>query len=296
MFSSFRNRFGIPGVISVIALVFAMFGGAYAASNSGGGDATASAKKNLAKKGARGPKGAKGAPGATGPAGPAGPAGPQGPGGAKGADGANGSDGANGANGSNGVNGKTVLSGTTTPTGGVGTDGDFYIETDVSKIYGPKAAGTWPAGVELKGPKGDEGSPWTAGGTLPAGKTLTGAWAFGPVPPTTTFAEVRVPISFPVRLPATLDAAHVHHTGSTNFAANCTGTANNPTAAPGHLCVYTGAFLNGSYASTPIYPAHNSAFGGAGASTAGAVLQFNSTHATSPGFGNGAFAVTAPNP
>ncbi len=43
MFSTLRTRFGIPGVISVIALVFAMFGGAYAASNSsGGGKATAS--------------------------------------------------------------------------------------------------------------------------------------------------------------------------------------------------------------------------------------------------------------
>ena len=51
MFSTLRNRFGIPGVISVIALVFAMFGGAYAASNSsGGGKATASAK---AKKDAK---------------------------------------------------------------------------------------------------------------------------------------------------------------------------------------------------------------------------------------------------
>jgi len=50
MLSPLRNRFGIPGVISVIALVFAMFGGAYAASNSGdgptaSGKATASAKR-----------------------------------------------------------------------------------------------------------------------------------------------------------------------------------------------------------------------------------------------------------
>jgi hypothetical protein len=51
MFSTLRNRFGIPGVISVIALVFAMLGGAYAANNSsGGGKATASAK---VKKGPR---------------------------------------------------------------------------------------------------------------------------------------------------------------------------------------------------------------------------------------------------
>ncbi|HKB50891.1 MAG TPA: hypothetical protein VKC63_05620, partial [Solirubrobacterales bacterium] len=67
MLSPLRNRFGIPGVISVIALVFAMLGGAYAASDNGSGKATASAK---AKAGPRGPRGK------TGPAGPAGPAGP----------------------------------------------------------------------------------------------------------------------------------------------------------------------------------------------------------------------------
>src|SRR6188472_2090585 len=99
MFSTLRNRFGIPGVISVIALVFAMFGGAYAASNSsGGGKATASAK---AKKGPRGPKGA------TGPAGPAGPAGPTG---AKGDAGAPGANGTNGAPGTPGAAGKSVTS------------------------------------------------------------------------------------------------------------------------------------------------------------------------------------------
>ena len=31
MFSLLRNRFGIPGVISVVVLVFAMSGGAFAA-------------------------------------------------------------------------------------------------------------------------------------------------------------------------------------------------------------------------------------------------------------------------
>ena len=91
MFSTLRMKFGIPGVISVIALVFAMFGGAYAASNSSGGhNATASAK---AKQGPRGKTGK------TGPAGPLGPVGPQGSSGANGKDGANGSNGETGATG-----------------------------------------------------------------------------------------------------------------------------------------------------------------------------------------------------
>src|SRR5262245_60915 len=98
MLSPLRNRFGIPGVISVVALVFAMLGGAYAASNNDNGKATASAK---AKRGPKGPKGATG---------PTGPAGPQGPAGANGKDGSNG---ANGQEGTNGTNGKSVaVSGT----------------------------------------------------------------------------------------------------------------------------------------------------------------------------------------
>jgi hypothetical protein len=107
MFSTLRTRFGIPGVISVIALVFAMFGGAYAASNSsGGGKATAS--KSKAKKGPRGPRGA------TGPAGPAGAQGPAGPAGARGDAGANGANGATGPTGPTGATGATGFSGFTT--------------------------------------------------------------------------------------------------------------------------------------------------------------------------------------
>jgi hypothetical protein len=78
-----RNRFGIPGVVSVIALVFAMIGGAYAAGGpSGSSQATTSAKK--AKRGPRGPKGATGPAGPAGLKGDAGPQGPPGPQGLKG--------------------------------------------------------------------------------------------------------------------------------------------------------------------------------------------------------------------
>lgn len=81
MFTVFRSKFGIPGVISMMALVFAMIGGAYAASSDGGGEATASAK---------GKRGKPGKTGKTGPTGATGAAGPQGPAGAKGDAGANG--------------------------------------------------------------------------------------------------------------------------------------------------------------------------------------------------------------
>ncbi|KSB88503.1 hypothetical protein AS593_15500 [Caulobacter vibrioides] len=42
-----------------------------------------------------------------------------------------------------------LLSGTTPPTPGDGADGDFWINTTAWMIYGPKAAGAWPAGVDL---------------------------------------------------------------------------------------------------------------------------------------------------
>jgi len=57
--------------------------------------------------------------------------------------------GANGTNGTNGTNGNTVLSGAVNPTGGTGVDGDFYINTVSNTIFGPKAGGVWPAGVNL---------------------------------------------------------------------------------------------------------------------------------------------------
>jgi hypothetical protein len=99
MFSTIRRhlRLSPAGVVAVIALVFAMAGGAFAANHSGSG-ATASAK---AKKGPRGPKGATGAAGAQGPAGPAGK------------DGTNGTNGTTGATGATGQTGATGFSGFT---------------------------------------------------------------------------------------------------------------------------------------------------------------------------------------
>ena len=77
----------------------------------------------------------------SGPAGPQGEQGPQGPPGEDGADGAD---------------GKTVLSGAGAPDPTDGADGDFYIDTVTSTLYGPKAT-TWPTGVSLIGPQGESG-------------------------------------------------------------------------------------------------------------------------------------------
>jgi hypothetical protein len=243
MLSPLRNRFGIPGAISVIALVFAMLGGAYAASNDGG-KATASAK---AKRGPRGPRG---------PQGPAGPAGPQGPAGAKGDNGAAGANGKDGANGINGTNGAA---------GATGEDGKSVTSSPVP-LGEPTCDEQGGAEYEVEGGEatlicnGKEGSPWTAAGTLPPGATESGVWS-SQVSAETITADVEnetkevqigassfvVPISFPIKLPFQLHEEHIHFgkAGEVPFSSSCPGTLGNPQAAPGELCVYkTGTSLS----------------------------------------------------
>lgn len=58
-----------------------------------------------------------------------------------------------GTSGTNGTNGNTVLNGSANPTSGQGVNGDFFLNTTTSTLFGPKAAGAWPgSGVSLVGP------------------------------------------------------------------------------------------------------------------------------------------------
>jgi hypothetical protein len=74
-----------------------------------------------------------------------------------GEDGADGVDGVDGDDGLPGVAGNTIISGTGAPDNSLGVDGDYYKDTASNMFYGPKAAGAWPAGVDLKGDQGDPG-------------------------------------------------------------------------------------------------------------------------------------------
>jgi hypothetical protein len=270
MFSTLRNRFGIPGVISVIALVFAMFGGAYAASNSSGGPkATASAK---AKKGPKGPKGATG---------PAGPAGPQGPAGANGKDGSNGS---NGTPGTAGTPGKSVVTASFEGTGEPA--GEPCEENGGNSIKVEGSAETRYACNGAEGAQGNPGSPWTAGGTLPVGSTETGAWD---IPPTTTgevgqvFGEATM--SFPIQLTQALDASHVHYINPAELevslneegelveepSTQCLGNATSPSATSGNFCLYAARMTAGAFAvSGAIHNPAQEVAGAAGTGKAGA--------------------------
>jgi hypothetical protein len=275
MFSTLRNRFGIPGVISVIALIFAMFGGAYAASNSsGGGKATASAK---AKQGPRGKTGKTGPAGPAGPTGPAGPAGPAGPGGAKGDAGA---PGTNGTNGTNGANGTSVLaSNEATGTANCEGRGGSKFVTGATTTFACN---------------GKDGIGGGGGGGLPAtlgtGETETGTFAYN--------AEQEgafLPISFNVPLSAALDASHVIFApafGTNPDPTHCPGNASTPEASSGYLCLYgfaANATFNGSV--SPDFAA-----GAEGTGTAGAILKFAREPLGEPPnlsiFVTGAWAVT----
>jgi hypothetical protein len=68
-----------------------------------------------------------------------------------------GTQGAAGNDGDDGADGNSILNGTGAPSGGTGVDGDFYIDTNASEIYGPKS-GTWPSAVSLVGPQGAAGA------------------------------------------------------------------------------------------------------------------------------------------
>ena len=108
-----------------------------------------------------------------------------------------GSTGPQGTAGTNGSNGNTLLSGNTDPSAGTGANGDFYLNTASNKIFGPKAAGTWPAGVSLVGPQGSSGANYTVpkAPVLATGQQKSyavgddGDWMIGAASPSTRFFD-----------------------------------------------------------------------------------------------------------
>ena len=55
------------------------------------------------------------------------------------------------------VGGAALLSGVGAPSGAIGVDGDFYINTATSEIYGPKTAGSWGSPTSMIGATGPTG-------------------------------------------------------------------------------------------------------------------------------------------
>jgi hypothetical protein len=198
MFSRLRKHFGIPGILAVFALVFAMLGGAYAAKKQGFVITKLSQIKPSVRNQLKGNQGPQGDPGARGPEGPRGPQG-------------------------------------------------------------------------APGAPGAPGSPWTAGGVLPSGATLVGSWSAEnewATAENNVQQFARAPISFGIPLSAapnvrlfnegiffTVNSAGVFvlppdtsPEAEENFEAVCPGTADNPDATSGNLCIYTDNADSASYA------------------------------------------------
>ena len=85
--------------------------------------------------------------------------------GLEGLQGKQGIQGLTGATGPAGANGSNILQGITTLTDDMGVDGDFYFNSALRIIYGPKKNGLWPEGVNLTGGTGATGATGATGVT-----------------------------------------------------------------------------------------------------------------------------------
>jgi hypothetical protein len=287
MFSAMRRRlhFSPATVVAGLALVFAMSGGAYAAKKyliTSTKQISPSVLKAL--QGKAGVAGAVGAPGAAGAQGPAGPAGPAGPKGETGSSGKEGKQGEPGKAGKDGVTGKSV-EGVAIAPGDPGCEGRGGVEYAIEGSTESKEVCT-----------GKEGSPWTAGGTLPPGATETGAWSFNAseassIAPGAPMGNgknhtVFVPISFSVPLSAPItESAKIHFVGETGDGVNCKGTVKEPKALPGQLCIYWAEYENAEFNSV-----RSTEYISPGTSKAGAFIQFEEVKDGANGAGS--WAVT----
>lgn len=71
-----------------------------------------------------------------------------------------------GAAGAAGADGRTILSGSGAPSSGLGSNGDFYIDTAATALYGPKTAGAWGSATSLIGPTGSTGAAGADGNSV----------------------------------------------------------------------------------------------------------------------------------
>jgi hypothetical protein len=290
MLQRFRNQVGTAGlIISIVALVAALGGGAYAASGGLSGKQKKEVEK-IAKKFA-------GKPGPIGATGPAGSNGTNGSNGAKGEAGTAGTTGKDGTSGTNGTNGSPGASVEAIPI----NTGEPECDGEGGAFY--EVEGSTEPAVEIC--NGKEGSPWVAGG-LPAGKTEMGQWAVGKLGTVTVGAPgaeetvavqanpVYMPISFTVPLleGKSVTPHYVNPAGEeeeestpTGPATICTGSVSTPTAPAGVLCLYTNVSTNATFEFWVNASGGSARTGRTGTFNVGA-----------NGFARGDWAMTAPTP
>ncbi len=155
-------------------------------------------------------------------------AGPRGPAGAAGAVGATGPAGATGATGEKGLigaRGPAGAKGDTGPRGEQGEQGEKGEQGDPGE----------------QGEQGDQGDPGALLAAVPSGETLVGHWGVtGTVP-----ADQAVSTSISYTFPVLGDVEPIMLPLDSSGSLECPGTAEEPAAAPGHLCIFTDASVNG---------------------------------------------------
>jgi hypothetical protein len=307
MFQKLRNHLSYANVAATMALVFALTGGAVAATSHGGGGSpakaaasvtpVATAAKKKAKAPVRGPAGPKGATGAAGPAGAAGPVGATGPGGPQGPAGTNGTNGT-GVQGEKGEKGEAGAAGES-------VKNKAYTGSECPEGGSEFKVGTKTPTYACNGEKG----VIHPGETLPPEASEYGTWAVTGV---SGEAVVWASFSFPVPLAAPLvgeatscelgtgcpvhfisgDKEVTQAAGEVPAPAACSGDAEDPTAAPGNFCVYLGEGRNYRTNSSLIRAIKNQSYGKLGVGTDGATETF--VVEETPAEAWGSWAVTAP--
>lgn len=233
MFSIVRRNMTYANLALTVALVFAISGGAYAASKY-----LITLTKQIS------PKVLKALEGKVGKSGQPGPAGPQG---SQGARGETGPPGGPGTNGKDGAAGESVTS-------------KAVSTSEKSKCGGLGGVEYGLAGKTTLVCNGQTGFTET----LPHGKTETGAWSVYNLKEEAGAGATA--ISFAIPLKVSLEAAQVHVV--TAKTTECPGTVEEPRAEAGNLCVYESGTLELGTVESILNPGTFSA----GAGTSGALL------------------------
>ena len=279
MASRLREQFSTSALIlSVIALVFALMGGAYAASS-------AQTSKSKVVKGPAGPRGKQGKPGTPGAAGPIGQTGPAGAKGDAGPVGPKGDPGLEGEEGEPGEDGKSVNVTQfcrVPPT---------QCVKNVEALKSKKKANPLRPSQSVRARKAVRGR---------MGKSSSRRYRDGHLElqrPAADTDGVYAPIGFPIllappQLPRNQEGVttRAHYETDADFSTFCGdaagGSATLPAAKPGELCVYVREVKNATFdAMTRVLPVTEAE----GALRPGTLLHFNMSGV---GYGFGTWAVT----
>jgi hypothetical protein len=225
MFSKIRKRLTYTNVGVTLALVFAMTGGAYAASKYVI-TSTKQIKPSVLKQ-LQGKAGARGAQGPQGPGGATGASGPQGPGGAT------------GASGPQGAAGGTGVSVTSKPL----TASDVACKREGGSEFTAASGKTFAC----------NGSPWTAGGVLPSGATETGTWEDQNRKEVKEPTTALISFSVPLKEAPTPHYIEPEEVELEKLPAGCKGTPAKPEAEPGNLCIFASLPISYSSLEEPLF-------------------------------------------